>query len=213
MQLIVSTEYEGLLKFLFKELREEHGSIPIRDNFFLIKLLSHTDTRMLDRFQNYVVVSKTFSTVEWGRQEIFDFCKEKTKSRRKPDLEKLSDDEFEKNIKIFLLTGVWISDTEENTMFDLYSNIDSKGGKIKEYFKLRDNNMPAGQIMYSVLTFCGRVLDGGGGNVSKGYMAKIESKKSTISKNFSKAIKTFAHYEGDLDDNKVLKFLMDIGKL
>jgi hypothetical protein len=213
MKMIINTQYADLLRFIFSSLREERNNVPYRDNFFLIKNLNNTDTRILERHNNYVIVSKSYATLTWGRLEIFEFCRDRIKSRRKPVFDKMSDKEFEKNIKVFLLTGKWVTEDEDSTIFPLYANIDNQKERLRIYFDLREQGMQPGYIFYSVLTFCSRVLNGDTQSVSAGYAKKIHSKKSTITRNFKTAMSSLALYKGDLTDEKVLYFIQSLGKV
>lgn len=213
MKLVINTEYSELLRFLFKELRYEK-SFPIRDNFMLVKQLSHKENRALERFSNYVVVSKTFATEEWGRTEIFEYVKARLKSRRKPSYEIMTDREFIKNMKIFWVTGKWVTEDIESGMFDLYKTLDSKSLRWVEYFKLRDRGVHPMAIFYSLLTFVGKVydLDKGMSGLKKGYAAVLSSKRRRVMDNFKNAISVYSESEKDVDDDfRVLRFLMDIG--
>lgn len=211
-KLIISTEYPELVRFLFSNLRFEK-EVPMRDNFLLIKTLSHKEFQMLTRFTNYVVISKSYATAEWGRDEIFEFCKSELKSRRKPSYSLMSDDDFIKNVKVFWITGKWVTEDIETGLFHLYQQIDSKSARWVEYYKMRELGVHPLAIFSSMLTFISKVFDvQNASGVSKGYLSVLLSKKGKIQENFKEAISNYAAFDKDIDpDFKVLRFLMDLG--
>jgi hypothetical protein len=212
-KLIINSEYPELIRFIFSNLRYEM-TFPRRDNFMLIKNLSHNENRALETMNNYVIVSKNYATETWGRDEIVDYCKTQLKSRRKPTFETMSDKEFEKNVKVFWVTGKWMTEDIESGMFNLYKNLDSKHARWVEYFSMLDKGVHPMQIFYSLLTFATKVLDMKGdiSGIKKGYAAVLLSKKRRVEENFKPAIATYSKYGREIEPEfKVLRFIMDLG--
>jgi hypothetical protein len=210
MKLIVNTEYVDLLRFIFSEYREEKR-IPFRDNFFLIKNITSKEIGIVERFSNCIIVSSTYFEAEWGRKEIFEYVAEKIKSRRKPKFDLMSKEEFEKNVKVFMISKTWLTEDEESGVFELYKNLDSIY-RFKTYFELRVNLQPY-IIFYSILTFVNKTLTITDPEVAgKGYFRIMQSMKRRIQSNFKKALTTYSNYDRSVDDSfKCLRFLMDIG--
>jgi len=209
-KLVVNTEFPELVRFLFPELREEK-SFPMRDGFFLKKNLTGREQASLERFNNYVIVSQNYFTEVWGKQEIFNYIAAKINSKRKPKFELMPKEEFEKNVKVFAVCKVWVTEDEESNMFELYQSIDN-AYRYKRFFEVKAVT-PSVMIFYSLLTFINKAMTVTAESmVGKGYFRVLQSKKRRISENFKNAITTYTTYGKEVDEDfKVLRFLIDIG--
>lgn len=210
---VINTEYPDLVRSLFPHYRYE-TAVPYRDGFFLIKNLNQTDYGRLKQFTRYIVVSKTYTGEVWDRERIIEHCKTLTKTRRKPSYEDMDDTEFEKNVKVFAVCGKWPYDVDEANIYQLYKNIDSRDA-LKIYLGMRNDGVPPHILLYSILTFVGKVLSSEGsnpGNVNFNYFELMRSKKRRMSNNFKEAITRFSKQVPEMDDDmKVLRLLIDLG--
>jgi hypothetical protein len=213
MKLIVNTEYQDIVRYLFSGYRLEK-EFPIRDNFFIVKNISHKENMLLDRFNNYVIVSKNFFTEVWGKEEIFQYLIDNKRTRKKtvPQFDGMSDAEFEKYIKIMYLTGTWAYDDSTEGLLELFKNIDS-GARYKEYFTLLSTGMDPMYIFYGILTMIKKSL----GymeltNVNNNFFILLKNKNTVLSRNIVKSLERWAQWDKNVDDDmKVLRFIKDIG--
>jgi hypothetical protein len=213
MKLIISTEYPDLVRFIFSGMRYE-TTFPFRDNFLLVKELNHREFGMLERHSNYVVISKSYATEEWGREEIFEYCKSVLKKNRKPIFKIMTDDEYIRNVKIFWTTGVWPTEDVEAGLFSLFKNIDCKVNRWKEYFRLRELGMAPMSVLYALLTFVNKAAaaDGDMSGISKGYASVLLTKRTKLKEAFPIAMGNFVGFPSCVDEEfKVVRFLLDIG--
>jgi hypothetical protein len=126
----------------------------------------------------------------------------------------MSDEEFEKYVKIFFITGKWEVDEYEHNMFELYKNIDSNV-RFRLFFELKNSGVPVNLIFYSTLTFVSKIMSVGKSNdtaLNVHYFQLLQSKQPRVVRNFKKAITNYSKYDRKIsDDLKVFRFIYDIG--
>lgn len=211
MKKIMTTDYPELLRFIFSDLRYE-TSFPFRDNFMLVKNLTHQETYRLKQFQNYLIISTSYAEEHWGRQEVFDYVKSKVKSRRKPAFGTISDIDFEKNIKIFILCGDWVTVDIDSQLYKLYGCLNEQRRSLEELMRLLDMGISPIAIIYSLLTFAGKSLDVSNviGASSK-YYTLLKSYTHTFKRTLSPALTNMSRLTNCDDTLKVIRFVMDLG--
>lgn len=208
---LIKTDYPGVVRAMYPELRLER-KLPYRDNFLLLREISYNDKLKFDRFTNYIVISKNYFEEEWTRETIIMMIKKMIKSRRKPEFEKMSDDEFEAAAKVFLLTGYWPPDAEETGVFEMFKKID-KTDRFALFFNIIEK-VHEKALFYALLTFAAKAMDLKPDEVSAGYLRILKSKERVIKRNFIPALNNYSKAGEYMDDDmRILRFIYDLGQV
>lgn len=210
---VVRTKYGELIPYFLPELKVEK-SIPYSDRFILFKQVTPVDIKKLRYFKDYVVVSNTMFDEVLEREQIIEIAKEINKSRRKPEWDdQMSDDEFIKNVKIFIIAGIWPKHVDDATMFPLFEKIDSPR-RVEEYMKLKQDYHPR-VILMGLISFSKKCIFQEFDSVnSKSYMKLLKSKGRIIQKNFMPAIRIYIKYKGEISEElRVMRFIDDLGRI
>lgn len=211
MNRVINTDYPDIIRFIFSDLRVEQ-TFPNRDNFLLFKALTYKESQRLMTYRNYVVVSKNFIDEFWGRTEIFEYVKAQNNSRRKPDLESLSKDDFEKAMKLFILNGSWLPEVETKGLFNLYANILDRTRATEIAFTLLGTGMSPVSLYHAVLTFVGKAIDlKAQAGLSAGYHKVLHAASKKVTKTLNPALTQWVETEGTDDNVRIIRFIQDIG--
>jgi len=194
----VVTEFRTLLPVLYPHLRVVK-TIPASGDILLLREPTKTEVTMLKTVYrgDFIVVSDTYGKEVIGREEILARAKLVQGSRKKPsNYDKISNEEFTDRVRKFIVNDIWAETRGEQTLFDLFSHIDSTE-RFRVLFRLLPTHHPD-LIMASLCTFISRCtreeLRKG---VTYAYKRVIVAKERRVRRNAMSALRSYVTTEGD----------------
>jgi hypothetical protein len=209
--MIITTPYPDLVRFIHPEYPTV-DEIPMDEGFMMVRDITYAEVKRLDRYRDYLIISEAHAKAEWNREEIVSFVLTKIKSRRKPKYLDMSDEQFIEAVKCLYACGVWPDEVEpEESIFALFQNLLSTK-RIGIYFALIHDGLHPMQILLSLLTFVGRCYNEDMYGMHRNYVQVIKSAQRTVKKNFHGALDHFVQTNGLPDEQRVLRFILDLGE-